>query len=164
MIRIKTILLLMMQIVLSLDFSYATDEDNFALVFPLMAPRISSKYGFRVHPIRGFSAKHQGVDLAAPENSPVRAITSGRVVFAGNYAGYGKLVTIEHKNGKASLYAHLSKISIKIGENVDAGKIIGEVGSTGISTGPHLHFEWRDNGVARDPLQVFPFLAAKPEG
>ncbi|MFN8391989.1 MAG: M23 family metallopeptidase [Bdellovibrionota bacterium] len=137
----------------------AADTDRFAIVFPLIAPRVSSGFGERIHPIRRFTRQHQGVDLAAPENSHVRAILAGTVVFAGEHSGYGKLVTIEHGKGYASLYAHLSEIKVQVGQKIRAGTLIGRVGSTGLATGPHLHFEWRKEGTAMDPLKVFPALA-----
>ncbi len=135
-----------------------------AIVFPLIAPRLSSHFGLRVHPIRKFSSKHQGVDLAAPENSHVRAILDGRVVFAGPYAGYGNLVTIDHGHGFASLYGHLGEITVQVGTKIPAGTLIGRVGSSGLATGPHLHFEWRKDGKALDPLKVFPSLAEVSDG
>lgn len=135
-----------------------------AIVFPIIAPRVSSKFGRRIHPIRKFSLQHRGVDLAAPENSHVRSILAGRVVFAGTHAGYGKLVTIDHGKGYASLYAHLSEIKVEIGQEIAAGTLLGRVGSSGAATGPHLHFEWRRSGEALDPLRVFPSLAEISEG
>ncbi len=135
-----------------------------SIVFPILAPKVSSKYGMRVHPIRRFSAKHNGVDLAAPAYSHVRAIAAGRVVFADRYAGYGKLVTIDHGGASVSMYGHLHEIRVNIGQGVAAGALIGRLGSTGMSTGPHLHFEWRQNNVAVDPLKVFPDLAKDAQG
>ena len=150
-------------------YSFAADaaaqrDEKIAIVFPLISPRISSEFGPRIHPIRKFSSQHQGVDLAAPQNSHVRAIIDGTVVFAGPHAGYGNLVTIEHRNGFASLYAHLGEIKVKVGQHVSAGTLIGRVGKSGLATGPHLHFEWRKSGRAVDPLQVFPSLAEPSNG
>ncbi len=151
---------------LLLPFTILAEEakDQLAIIFPLMAPTLSSGFGKRFHPIRKFSTQHQGVDLAAPENAHVRAIIAGKVVFAGVHKGYGKLITIEHEHGYASLYGHLSEIKVTLGQTVSAGTLIGRVGSTGMSTGPHLHFEWRKDGLAMDPLMVFPSLAANTEG
>lgn len=134
------------------------------IVFPLMAPRISSKYGPRKHPVRKVHRHHNGIDLAAPRNAHVRAVTEGVVIFADTHAGFGKLVTIKHKNGYVSLYGHLRDIRVETGERIAAGEIIGRVGSTGLATGPHLHFEWRRGGKSIDPLKVFPDLAADAEG
>lgn len=135
-----------------------------AIVFPILTPRVSSGFGFRVHPIRGYSAKHQGIDLAVPENSHVRAIMAGRVVFADRYAGFGKLVTVDHGKGRTSLYGHLSEILVNVGEKIPAGALLGRVGSTGMATGPHLHFEWRIQGKSVDPMKVFPSLASDADG
>ena len=135
-----------------------------AVVFPIMAPRLSSGYGKRTHPIYHSTRHHKGVDLAAPENAHVRAIATGTVVFADEYGGYGKLVTVKHKAGYSSLYGHLSEIRVNPGERIKAGDIVGRVGSTGNVTGPHLHFEWRHQGEPIDPLTVFPALAAEAEG
>lgn len=135
-----------------------------SIVFPLLAPKLSSAYGPRNHPIKKIRKHHSGVDLAAPEKSHVRSIRTGRVVFAGDLPGYGKTVTVKHDDTKVSLYGHLSKISVQIGQEVNAGAVLGLVGSTGAATGPHLHFEWRENGKPLDPLKVFPSLAEEPLG
>lgn len=134
------------------------------LVFPVMAPKLSSGYGLRKHPIQRYSKHHNGVDLSAPENSHVRSVAAGRVLFADTYAGYGKLVTVEHKGGYVSLYGHLHEILVNPGQVIKAGEIVGRVGSTGMATGPHLHFEWRHNGRPIDPLKVFPHLTSPPLG
>ena len=135
-----------------------------AIVFPILTPRVSSEFGFRVHPIRGYSAKHQGVDLAVPEGSHVRAIMSGRIVFADRYAGFGKLITVDHGGGRMSLYGHLNEFLVNVGDEVPAGALLGRVGQTGAATGPHLHFEWRIKGKAVNPLKVFPSLASSADG
>lgn len=137
---------------------------GFAIVFPLMSPQLSSKFGMRKHPIQKTVRHHSGVDLAAPTNAHVRAVAPGTVVFADTYGAYGKLVTITHENGITSLYGHLNKILVQPGTRVEAGALIGRVGSTGAATGPHLHFEWRKNGHPIDPMKVFPNLAADAEG
>jgi murein DD-endopeptidase MepM/ murein hydrolase activator NlpD len=133
-------------------------------VFPILSPRISSHFGKRKHPVLKFSKHHSGVDLAVPPRSHVRSVAEGRVVFADTHGGYGKLVTIQHKDGYSSLYAHLNEVHVNPGQDVEAGQVIGRVGSTGRSTGPHLHFEWRMNGTPMDPLKVFPSLAEDAEG
>ena len=134
------------------------------IVFPVVSPKISSLFGNRQHPVLGHQLHHGGIDLAAPAKSHVRVVLDGRVVFAGPYAGYGKLVTVEHTNGRTTLYGHLSEITVNVGKIVSAGDVIGRVGSTGISTGPHLHFEWRENGQVVNPLEVFPNLKVAPRG
>lgn len=141
-----------------------SEIQSMAIVYPVLAPRVSSKYGLRIHPIRHYSRQHQGVDLAAPENSHVRTVMGGLVVYAGYHGGYGKLVTVQHSGGYASLYAHLAEISVSLGQRIEPGTLIGRVGSSGASTGPHLHFEWRKDGVSSDPLQVFPSLAEDSSG
>ena len=103
---------------------------------------ITSSFGMRVHPITGVTRMHTGVDIGAPYGSPVVAVANGYVVFQGSLGGYGKAIMIEHGDCR-TLYGHLSKIYVKAGEKVYAGQRIGAVGSTGLSTGPHLHFEVR---------------------
>jgi len=147
--------------VLSAENPLSTKE---TFVFPLMGPKLSSKYGFRIHPIKKFSSKHQGVDLAAPKRAHVFSVRSGIVRFAGEYAGFGKLVNIDHGDGRSSLYGHLSEIRVKTGQTIKAGQVIGRVGSTGHSTGPHLHFEWRIDGKSVDPLEYFPSMAGGAKG
>jgi murein DD-endopeptidase MepM/ murein hydrolase activator NlpD len=134
------------------------------IVFPVISPKLSSKFGNRIHPVYKYARHHSGIDLAVPEKTHVRAVLGGRVVFAGVYAGYGKLVTIEHSRGTVSMYGHLSEFKVNCGQVIKQGQIIGRVGSTGISTGPHLHFEWRQNGETVDPLRVFPSMTAQAEG
>jgi len=133
-------------------------------VYPLMAPRVSSGFGLRIHPIRRFSRDHQGVDLAAPIGSPIRAISAGTIVFADPYQGYGKLVVIKHNHGITSHYAHCDKLRVNPGQRVKAGEIIAYVGSSGLSTGPHLHFEIRYNGRAINPETLIPGLASEAQG
>lgn len=111
-------------------------------VKPVDVP-INSKYGWRKrHPVTGKTSFHHGVDMAAPKGTPVKATKSGKVILAnnGNWHGYGKTVAIQHADGYNSIYGHLSKILCKVGDQVKQGQIIGEVGSTGVSTGNHLHF------------------------
>jgi murein DD-endopeptidase MepM/ murein hydrolase activator NlpD len=134
------------------------------VVFPVLAPRLSSGYGPRNHPIRKMVRHHKGVDLAAPTQSHVRSIAEGLVVFAGELPGYGKVVTIKHDGDYISLYGHLDSYTAIVGQKLPAGTIIGRVGSTGMATGPHLHFEWRKGNKSIDPLEVFPDLASEPVG
>ncbi|MEX0271795.1 M23 family metallopeptidase [Leptolyngbyaceae cyanobacterium UHCC 1019] len=118
---------------------------NIQLLFPLSIPAaISSLFGWRVHPISGDARFHSGTDLAAPMGTPVLAAYAGQVVLADLLGGYGLAVALEHNKGTAqTLYAHLSEIFVRSGEVVKQGDVIGRVGSTGNSTGPHLHFEFR---------------------
>ncbi|MCI5073920.1 M23 family metallopeptidase [Oricola sp.] len=125
------------------------------LTFPIANPapgnRISSSFGNRRDPILNRSAFHAGIDLATPSGTNVRATGSGTVVHAGRNGGYGKMVEIRHANGLKTRYAHLSRILVKSGQKVAAGTIIGKSGSTGRSTGPHLHYEVRENDKAVNP-------------
>lgn len=113
--------------------------------------RISSPFGYRMHPIFHVRKMHTGVDMSAGMGTPIRAADSGTVVQAGWRGGYGKAVVISHGNGLATLYAHQSVILVSVGDTVKRGQIIGKVGSTGFSTGAHLHFEVRINGTPVDP-------------
>lgn len=121
---------------------------------PLAFTRVSSGYGMRFHPVSGKLKSHLGVDYAAPSGTPVRTIGDGVVSFAGVQRGYGNVIEVTHRDRKSTLYAHLSRIDVRKGQSVDQGEQIGAVGSTGVSTGPHLHFEFRDQGVHQDPLQI----------
>ena len=149
---------------IGVTIAYAEQLQSTSIVFPLMEARVSSKYGPRRHPIRKVVRHHSGIDLAAPKNSHVRTVAAGMVVFADSYSGYGKLVTIKHPDGYTSLYGHLAEILANPGTQVDAGELIGRVGSTGLASGPHLHFEWRKDGRSIDPLKVFPSLTEAAEG
>jgi murein DD-endopeptidase MepM/ murein hydrolase activator NlpD len=121
------------------------NNGNTALLFPLSIPsRITSTFGWRVHPITGSRRMHYGTDLAAPTGTPVLAGYQGTVAIADNLGGYGLTVILRHEGGsQESRYAHLAEIFVNQGEWVEKGSVIGLVGSTGFSTGPHLHFEWR---------------------
>ncbi len=127
---------------------------KFYLSSPLEFSRVSSGYGMRFHPISGARKAHLGVDYAAPTGTPVRTVGDGVVEFAGVQRGYGNVIYIRHRSNQTTVYAHLSRIGVRNGQRVDQGDLIGAVGSTGASTGPHLHFEFRDNGVHQDPLAV----------
>jgi murein DD-endopeptidase MepM/ murein hydrolase activator NlpD len=122
-------------------------------------PRLSSKFGARHDPIRGVFARHAGVDIPAPLGTPIFASADGSVRFAGSAGGYGNMVEIEHPNGIRTRYAHLSRILVGERSVVKQGQIIALMGSTGRSTGSHLHFEMRANGAAIDPLS---YLANPP--
>lgn len=112
------------------------------MIFPLAIPaQISSVFGWRTHPISGEHKFHSGTDIAAPMGTPVVATYAGRVQMAGYYGGYGLTVLLHHQGDRASRYAHLSEIFVQPGQRVEQGKVIGLVGSTGYSTGPHLHYE-----------------------
>lgn len=114
---------------------------------------ITSGFGLRRHPLFGIVRPHHGVDIAAPWGTPVRVAAAGNVVYAGWFGGYGKLVVVDHGGGTATLYGHLSSIAVSAGQRVAAGDLVGRVGSSGYSTGPHLHFEVRVDGRPVDPLR-----------
>ena len=133
-------------------------------VYPLMGTKISSDYGKRVHPIKRVVKHHDGLDLAAPYGAPIRAIAEGTVVFADPWSGYGKLIVIKHEKGMTSHYGHCQELKARPGQHITAGQIIGTVGSTGISTGPHLHFEIRVDGEPQNPERFIPGLAQPGEG
>jgi len=115
--------------------------------------RITSGFGLRLHPIFGTREMHTGIDIGAPSGTPVFAARAGRVTYAGVEAGYGKLIVIDHGDGVTTWYSHLSTIVVRIGQLVHHGELVGRVGSTGYSTGPHLLFEIRVHGRPLDPLK-----------
>ncbi len=124
------------------------------LASPLEFSRVTSGFGGRMHPIARQFRMHTGVDYAAPTGTPIRSVGDGVVEFAGVQRGYGNVVEIKHRDGKSTLYAHLHSIAVRKGQAVAQGNNIGTVGSTGWSTGPHLHFEFRVNGVHHDPMTL----------
>ena len=121
---------------------------------PLRIPLVvTSKHGYRRHPVTGRYQHHAGIDFRAATGTRVYASKSGRVIFAKWKGGYGKIVGIEHAGNFTTWYGHLSRISVKVGQTVSQGKVIGLSGNTGISTGPHLHFEIRYKGRSEKPTQ-----------
>jgi hypothetical protein len=114
--------------------------------------RMTSPFGERFHPILGYMRFHKGVDLAAAAGTPIVAAADGRVLSAGWAGGYGRAVTIAHAGGIETRYGHMSRLAAYAGELVHRGEVIGYVGSSGLSTGPHLHFEVTRNGQAVDPM------------
>ncbi len=135
---------------------FDSDGKSLAAAFlkaPLEFRRISSNFGGRRHPILNTWRRHEGTDYAAATGTPIRAIGDGVVISAGWKGGYGNAIDIKHSNGYVSRYGHLSRFgkSIRAGARVKMGSTIGYVGMTGLASGPHLHFEIRVNGVARDP-------------
>jgi len=119
---------------------------------PLAGARMSSGYGMRDHPVLRKRARHSGVDLAAPTGTPVYATADGYVGRANRFGSYGLFVKIDHGADLETRYAHMSRLAVNTGERVMKGDVIGYVGSTGRSTGPHLHYEVRVNGVAVNPI------------
>jgi len=116
---------------------------------------ITSCFGYRVHPIFGTTKYHAGVDIAAGAGATISAAAAGTVTIAEYSSSYGNYVVIYHPNGSTTLYAHMSQMAVSVGQSVSKGQTIGYVGSTGWSTGPHLHFEIRVNGSCVDPLQYY---------
>lgn len=122
------------------------------LAVPLPGATVGSPFGLRVHPIFGTSRMHNGIDLGGPMGQPILAAAAGEVVVAGERGGYGNAVVIDHGGQLSTLYAHQSRMVVAPGQVVEQGQVIGFVGSTGFSTGPHLHFEVRLSGTPVDPL------------
>ncbi len=138
---------------------YAPDGKSLRKAFlrsPLEFSRVSSGFGMRRHPFMKDWRAHQGVDYAAPSGTRVRSVGDGVVEFAGNKGGYGKVVILRHQGQYSTVYAHLSRFASGLhrGTRVLQGEAIGYVGSTGWATGPHLHYEFRIGGVARNPLAI----------
>jgi murein DD-endopeptidase MepM/ murein hydrolase activator NlpD len=118
---------------------------------PVSTGWYSSNYGWRIDPFTGQKAFHEGVDFMADSGTSIQAAGGGIVVYADTYAGYGNMIEIDHGNGLISRYAHTSKMLVKVGDVVMKGQKIGAVGTTGRSTGPHLHFEVRYRGAPQNP-------------
>ena len=121
--------------------------------------RLSSLFGYRIHPITGEAHSHTGIDIPAPGNTPILACKSGQVVTSDYHYSYGNYVVIDHGNGNSTLYAHMSSRAVSEGDMVTQGQTIGYVGTTGSSTGNHLHLEVRDNYTRVDPESKFPSLS-----
>ncbi len=115
--------------------------------------RVSSPYGYRIHPILNTRKLHTGIDIPAPTGTPAVAIDNGTVIFSGVQSGYGNTLMIKHDDGKVTLYAHNDKLLASVGDRVQKGQVVTKIGSTGRSTGPHLHFEVRINGKTTDPMK-----------
>lgn len=129
--------------------------DEIPQVMPADMRNISSGFGYRRDPFTGRAAMHAGLDFRGPIGAPIHAAADGRVSFVGNKAGYGRTVEITHGNGMMTRYAHMSRWDARVGQQVNAGEVIGRIGNTGRSTGPHLHFEVHINGR---PVNPRPFL------
>ena len=136
---------------------YTLDGQSLRRAFlssPVEFSRISSGFSMRFHPVLQTWRAHNGTDFAATTGTPARTIGDGVVAFAGVQNGYGNVVFIKHRDNRETVYAHLSKINVQLGQTVTQGQTIGLVGATGWATGPHLHFEVRINGVQQDPMTV----------
>ena len=135
------------------DFNGRSLERAF-LASPMEVSRVTSGFSMRLHPIHKTWRAHTGVDYGAPTGAPVRSVGDGLVDFSGWQNGYGNVVQVDHGAGNSTLYAHLSRVDVRKGQRVERGQRIGAVGSTGWATGPHLHFEFKEKGVQKDPLEV----------
>lgn len=149
---------------LSLDETQtlADNKQEYTMVIPAIWPidrtklrRISSLYGLRVHPKFGYGRMHEGIDLAAPHGTDVYATGDAVVTRANWQRGYGNVIELNHGFGYRTRYAHLQKVFVKSGDSVSRGALIGTVGSTGVSTGPHLHYEVHFRGNHVDPINYF---------
>ena len=138
----------------SLDTSY--------LASPMEFSRVTSGFAMRFHPILHKWKAHLGTDYGAATGTPVRAVGDGVVAFAGEQNGFGNVVIVKHNNTDETVYAHLSRIDVRAGQNVNQGQHVGAVGATGWATGPHLHFEFRVNGVHKNPSDIAKHSDATP--
>jgi murein DD-endopeptidase MepM/ murein hydrolase activator NlpD len=149
----------MMGVIEAQLFEQAVKKRMLPTMMPVKAPYNASAFGRRVDPFTGQWAMHEGIDFLAEAGSSIAAAAAGVVVFAGFHPQYGYVVDIDHGNDLVTRYAHQSKLSVKEGDVVQRGHKLGEVGSTGRSTGPHLHFEVRYRGAAQNPSK---FLVSNP--
>lgn len=122
-----------------------------ALQKPVSSYRITSRFGMRIHPVTGMKKMHNGIDLASGKGTPIKSSQGGKVIISQYSSSYGNYVVVDHGNGLSTLYAHLDKRYVSVGDSVKCGQEIGTMGSTGMSTGPHLHFEVRVNGEKVNP-------------
>lgn len=153
-VELKTDALAMLELYLIEQQLAALSQSDYVLPVPASS-RISSGYGLRPDPFSGLRAMHRGIDFEAREGTPVRVVTDGLVARVAALPDYGNLVEITHRDGRATRYAHLKESFVRQGQVVRKGEIIAQVGSTGRSTGPHLHFEVLELGVQVYPLTVF---------
>jgi murein DD-endopeptidase MepM/ murein hydrolase activator NlpD len=140
-------------------FEQAVKKKMIPTMMPVRAPYNASSFGRRIDPFNGQWAMHEGIDFIAEYGSPIVAAAGGVVIFAGFHPQYGYMIDVDHGNDLVTRYAHTSKIVVREGDLVQRGRKIGEVGTTGRSTGPHLHFEVRFRGAAQNPLK---FLTSAP--
>jgi len=136
-----------------LDWTSRQEINGDLFIWPTSG-RVSSLYGYRMAPFAGTRMFHTGIDIAAPMGSPIKAAMSGRVTQIGNDESWGNFIVISHHSGYRTFYAHMSVVRAKAGAYVETGERIGDVGSTGLSTGPHVHFTVYKNGVTVNPLSL----------
>ena len=136
------------------------DKKKFPSVAPVSEGDYSSNFGWRIDPFTGQNAMHEGVDFMAPQGTPIMASAAGVVVYSGMHPQYGNMVEIDHGNDIVTRYGHASKLLVKVGQVVRRGQEIAKVGSTGRSTGNHLHFEVRYKGIAQNPRRFLESAAS----
>jgi len=129
-------------------------------IWPTSGP-LTSGFGMRVHPIYGYERYHSGIDISAIYGSPIYSTAFGRVTYAGYYSGYGNTVMVDHGNGMQTLYGHCSSLDVQQGQTVRKGQIIARIGSTGVSTGPHVHYEVQLAGTPTDPEPYLEYTNSK---
>jgi lysostaphin len=134
-------------------FEQAVKKKLIPTMMPVNAPFNASGFGMRIDPFTGMQAMHEGIDFLADSGSPIVAAAGGVVIFAGFHPQYGNVVDIDHGNDLVTRYAHASKLHVREGDVLQRGRRIADVGTTGRSTGPHLHFEVRFKGVAQNPAR-----------
>ena len=142
-------------------FEQAVKKKAMPTMMPVTAPFNASGFGYRIDPFTGQQAMHEGIDFITDSGTPVVAAAGGVVQFAGFHPQYGNMIDIDHGNDLVTRYAHLSKVLVKEGDLLPRGRRIGDSGSTGRSTGPHLHFEVRFRGAAQNPSRFL--LATNPQ-
>lgn len=135
------------------DFNGQSKQRSF-LASPMEFSRITSGFAMRFHPIQQQWKAHLGVDYGAPTGTPVRSVGEGVVSFAGRQNGYGNVIEVQHSGDRKTVYAHLSRIDVRVGQHIEQAQRLGAVGATGWATGPHLHFEFRVHGQHQDPLAI----------
>jgi len=140
----------------------AINKDDYFVSIPAIMPianselkRVASGFGRRIHPILKIGKLHEGLDFSAEIGTPIYATANGKVEKAGLEGGYGNVTLLNHENGFKTLYGHQSKIIVSVGQSVKRGQVIGYVGNTGLSSGPHLHYEVHKSGVKVDPISYF---------
>jgi murein DD-endopeptidase MepM/ murein hydrolase activator NlpD len=146
--------LITLPIILALKANIDRDE----LILPVGKGYISSDYGMRLHPITKEHKFHRGIDIVPEDSRDAFSIGAGIVIFSGSHGGYGKLLVVKHSDGFTTHYAHLESINYRVGEIVSKGSVIGQIGSSGNSSGVHLHFEIRKSGKPIDPSKIFSSL------
>ena len=135
-----------------------------AVFYPVANAQVTSDFGVRIHPVLKVVRHHNGVDLKGRRGTIVRTVFGGEVVFTGDAGSLGLAVVIRHKNNLTTHYGHLSRVLVQAGDLIPSGEPIGRVGDSGLTTGPHLHFEVRRDGVPLPPQSLLPDLNSEAEG